>query len=143
MHALQTQDWRYAAEVVERHGMAMLMHSEISTVYEWCAALPEQVMLANPMLCILQAWTLVLGYRRDNCRRVEEQLQMAERAAAAMSERYTANGKPVRYLSSTFVPEEGHCMSLFEARSAKIVQEVNEAANLPFTRIIEAVELNP
>ncbi len=72
-----------------------------------------------------------------------EQLATAERAAAAMSERYTANGKPVRYLRSTFVPTEGHCMSLFEARTAKLVQEVNEAAQVPFTRIIEALELNP
>jgi len=34
-------------------------------------------------------------------------------------------------------------MSLFEARTAKFVQEVNEAAQVHFTRIIEALELNP
>lgn len=72
-----------------------------------------------------------------------EQVASAERAAMAMSQTFTANGKPVRYLRSTFVPEEEHCMSLFEARTAKLVQEVNEAAQLPFTRIIEAQELDP
>ncbi len=72
-----------------------------------------------------------------------KQLTITERAVIELSERFTANGKPVRYLHSTFVPQEGHCMSLFEARSAKIVQEVNEAAQLPFTRIIEAIELMP
>jgi hypothetical protein len=72
-----------------------------------------------------------------------EQLAAAEHAAIAMSERFTATGKPVRYIRSTFVPEEARCISLFEARSAKIVQEVNEAAQLPFTRIIEAIDLTP
>ncbi len=72
-----------------------------------------------------------------------EQLTVTERALISMTVRFTANGKPVRYLYSTFIPQEGHCMSLFEARSAKIVQEVNEAAQLPFTRIIEAIELMP
>ncbi len=72
-----------------------------------------------------------------------DQWALAERAAMAVSERFSASGKPVRFLRCTFVPEEAHCMSLYEARSAKIVQEVNEAAQLPFTRIIEAVDLAP
>ncbi len=49
----------------------------------------------------------------------------------------------MRYLHSTFVPEEAHCLCLFEAPNAKAVQEVNEAAQFPFTRIIEALELDP
>ncbi len=70
-----------------------------------------------------------------------EQLTVAERAAIAMSQQFTANGKPVRYLRTTFVPEEWHCLSLFESGSAKTVQEVNEAAQFPFTRIIQAIDL--
>lgn len=72
-----------------------------------------------------------------------EQLAATQRIATETSERFTANGKPVRYIRSTFVPEESHCMCLFEAADAKIVQEVNEAAQIPFTRIIEAVDLTP
>jgi LuxR family maltose regulon positive regulatory protein len=86
-HALLTDDWAYAAEVVEQHGMSTLMHSEISTVYEWCAAFPEEILRAHPMLCVLQGWTLVLGYRCDYSSRVEQRLQMAERAAAALEDR--------------------------------------------------------
>ncbi len=56
---------------------------------------------------------------------------------------FVARGRPVRYLRSTFVPEEARCFCLFEASSAKAVQEVNEAAQFPFTRIIEALELDP
>jgi hypothetical protein len=72
-----------------------------------------------------------------------DQWVRAERAAMVVSERYRASGKPVRFLRCIFVPEEAHCISLYEARSAKIVQEVNEAAQLPFTRIIEAMDLAP
>jgi LuxR family transcriptional regulator, maltose regulon positive regulatory protein len=85
-HVLQTRDWTYAAEVVERHGMSVLMHSEISTVYEWCAAFPEEIMRAHSMLGILQAWTLVLGYRTENRNRVEERLQQAEQVASALED---------------------------------------------------------
>ncbi len=72
-----------------------------------------------------------------------EQVTETEHAAFVMSQRYSAEGRPVRYLRSMFVPEEWHCMSLFEAANAKIVQEVNEAAAIPFTRIIQALELYP
>lgn len=86
-YALQTHDWDYAANQVENYGMPTLMHSEISTVYEWCAAFPQEIMRAHPMLCILFGWTLVLGYRGQNQVRIEEHLQLAERASAAMEDR--------------------------------------------------------
>ena len=70
-----------------------------------------------------------------------EQLAALHQAAIAMSRLFTAEGKPVRYIRSTFVPSESHDMTLFEAPNAKNVQEVNEAAGIPFTRIIEAFEL--
>ncbi len=72
-----------------------------------------------------------------------EQWMTTERAAMAMSDRFRVAGKPVRYLRSTLVPEESHCMALFDAQSAKLVQEVNEAAQAPFTRVIEALDLTP
>ncbi len=86
-HALATQDWAYAAEVVEKYGMPTLMHSEISTVYEWCATFPQEALQAHPMLCILQGWTLVLSYRAQNRRKIEELLQTAEQAATALADR--------------------------------------------------------
>jgi hypothetical protein len=70
-----------------------------------------------------------------------EQLAATQRAAVEMSQRFTAEGKPARYIRTTLVPSESRCMTLFEAPNAKIVQEVNEAAQIPFDRIIEALEL--
>jgi hypothetical protein len=72
-----------------------------------------------------------------------EQLAAAQKAAIETSNKFTAEGKPVRYIRTTFVPGEAHCMCLFEAGSADHVREVNEAANIPFTRIVEALDLTP
>jgi len=52
-------------------------------------------------------------------------------------------GKNVRYIRTTFVPGEAHCMCLFEADNPDLVREVNEAAQIPFTRIVEALDLTP
>jgi hypothetical protein len=70
-------------------------------------------------------------------------LAAAQRAAIASSDRFRAEGRPIRYIRSTFVPGAGQCMCLFEADSAETVRAANLAAGLPFTRIVEAVDLTP
>ena len=72
-----------------------------------------------------------------------DQLADAQRAAIRTSEQFTKAGKPVRYLRSMFVPEEAHCMCLFEADNEQTVREVNEKAGIPFKRIVEAKDLSP
>jgi hypothetical protein len=72
-----------------------------------------------------------------------DQLAAAQRAAIETSERFTGEGKPVRYIRSLFVPGEAHCMCLFEAPNAQLVEEVNRAAQIPFTRVSEAMDLTP
>ena len=72
-----------------------------------------------------------------------DQLAAAQKAAIETSDRFTAEGKPVRYIRTTFVPGEAHCMCLFEAENADHVREVNETAQIPFTRIVEALDLTP
>ncbi len=67
----------------------------------------------------------------------------AQKAAIAGSQKATASGTPVRYIRSTFVPGEARCMCLFEASTPDAVRDVNEAAGLPFTRIVEAMDLTP
>lgn len=72
-----------------------------------------------------------------------EQLAAAQRAAIATSQRFTDEGREVRYIRSTFVPEEAKCFCLFESLNRQLVREVNESARLPFTRIVEALDLTP
>ena len=70
-------------------------------------------------------------------------LGKAQQAAIATSKQFTADGTPVRYIRSTFVPETGACRCLFEASGADAVKRVNEQAKIPFDRITEALDLTP
>lgn len=72
-----------------------------------------------------------------------EQLGGAQKSAIATSRRFSEEGKPVRYIRSMYVPGEARCMCLFEAPNVQRVKEVNEAAQIPFTRIVEALDLTP
>jgi hypothetical protein len=72
-----------------------------------------------------------------------DQLAAAQKAAIETGKQFTAEGKNVRYIRTTFVPNEAHCMCLFEAENADLVREVNETAKIPFTRIVEAMDLTP
>jgi hypothetical protein len=72
-----------------------------------------------------------------------EQLAAAQQAAIETGQQFTAEGKNVRYIRTTFVPGEAHCMCLFEADNADLVKEVNETAQIPFNRIVEALDLTP
>jgi hypothetical protein len=49
----------------------------------------------------------------------------------------TQQGKPVRYLRSTFLPSEEKSFCPFEGPSAERIREANELAQLPLERIIE------
>lgn len=66
-----------------------------------------------------------------------------QRAVTAMCQDFTAAGTPVRYLHGLFVPGEALGLSLFEANDEAAVAAVNERAQLPFTRIVEALDLPP
>lgn len=72
-----------------------------------------------------------------------DQLAAAQKAAIETGQQFTDEGKNVRYIRTTFVPNEARCMCLFEADSAELVREVNETAQIPFTRIVEALDLTP
>lgn len=64
-----------------------------------------------------------------------------QQAAGVVCQARAAQGQPVRYLRSIYTPGESCCRCLFEAPTADLVQEVNEAAQLPYSRIILAMEL--
>ena len=72
-----------------------------------------------------------------------DQLAGAQKAAIETSQKFTAEGKPVRYIRSTFVPGDARCMCLFESNSQDLVKDVNETAGLPFNVIVEALDLTP
>lgn len=89
-HAFQTHDWEYAAAFVEQHSFTMIIHSEISTIYEWCSAFPEEVMRTHPMLCLLQSLAMAYSFRRQNRARIEARLRQADPLIAAMENKKAA-----------------------------------------------------
>jgi hypothetical protein len=70
-----------------------------------------------------------------------EQLAAAQGAAIATTEQFRAEGRDVRYLRSIFVPGDAHCMCLFEAPDAEVVKAVNDTAQIPYTAVLEALDL--
>jgi phage shock protein PspC (stress-responsive transcriptional regulator) len=70
-----------------------------------------------------------------------ERASTTARRAKQAAEQLSANGALVRYLHSTFLPQDEMCLCLFEAGSAHAVAEANEAAGLPYERISEAIHL--
>jgi hypothetical protein len=72
-----------------------------------------------------------------------EQLAAAQKAAIAAGLELTASGIPVRYIRSMFVPGDSRCMCLFEAPNAENVRTANLRAQIPFTRIVAALDLTP
>jgi len=72
-----------------------------------------------------------------------DQLAAAQKLAIQTGQEMSARGQAVRYIRSTFLPGEGRCMCLFEAPNTQAVKELNERAKLPFSRIVEAMDLTP
>jgi len=50
-------------------------------------------------------------------------LAEAQKAAIETSEKFTAEGKEVRCIRTTFVPREAHCNCLFEADNPDVVKK--------------------
>lgn len=72
-----------------------------------------------------------------------EDLAGAQKAAIAMAAEMTTKGEKISYIRSTFVPGDGRCMCLFEGKDAAGVRQLNDLAGLPYTRVVEAMDLAP
>jgi muconolactone delta-isomerase len=70
-----------------------------------------------------------------------DQLAAAAGSAKSTSAEMAQEGTPVRYLRSTFIPGEDKCYCLFEGPSADAVKTVNDRAQLPYERIVEAMHI--
>ena len=71
------------------------------------------------------------------------QLAAAQKRAIDTSNSFGTGGRKVRYIRTTFVPGEDRSMCLFEAEAACDVEEVNKTAQIPYVRIVEALDLTP
>jgi len=55
----------------------------------------------------------------------------------------SADGHEVRYLGGFFLPGAGRAICVFDAKSAADVTMVNQHAGVPFTEVLEAIEMRP
>ena len=60
--------------------------------------------------------------------------------ARTAAETLVREGTPVRYVRTTFLPEDETCFHVFEAASEEAVREVCRRAGLGSGRIVPAVE---
>ena len=72
-----------------------------------------------------------------------EDLGGAQKAAIAKAREMSSAGTPVNYIRSTFAPDDGRCMCLFEAERSEDVKRLNDEAGLPYDRIVPAMDLTP
>lgn len=79
---------------------------------------------------------LVEGYRPGI---TVEALMRATRRLRAAVEQMSQEGKAVRYLRSTIVPEDESCLFLIEAASEDLVREAYGRAGVGFERISTAI----
>jgi hypothetical protein len=72
-----------------------------------------------------------------------DQLAGAQQAAIDTCGTFSREGRPIRYIRSMYVPGDDRCLCLFDAENADVVKAVNDEAGIPYTRIIEAMDLTP
>jgi hypothetical protein len=68
-------------------------------------------------------------------------LAAAQKRAIDTAAQMSRDGKPISYVRSAFVPADGRCMCLFEAPDAAAVESLNRSAEIPFDRVIAALDL--
>ena len=66
--------------------------------------------------------------------------ELALTDARARARRAAELGAGIRYVRTTFLPEDEVVLHLFEAPSMEALDEAGQRAALPFERIVEAVE---
>lgn len=70
-------------------------------------------------------------------------VEALRQAAGTSCRAFAPEGRPVRYLRSVFTPGDSCCRCLFEAAGADLVRDLNESAQLPYNRILLALDLGP
>ena len=67
----------------------------------------------------------------------------AQQAAIKTAQDMTAKGTKISYIRSTFAPDDGRCMCLFDAASDAEVRQLNDTAGLPYHKVVAALDLTP
>lgn len=72
-----------------------------------------------------------------------DQYAAAQQAAGDAARQASSGGRAVRHLGGFLMPSKGQAICIFCADSLEDVTAVNERAGVPYTEILEAIELRP
>jgi len=72
-----------------------------------------------------------------------DQFAAAQQAASEAARQASIGGRVVHLLGGFFMPGKGRAICIFCAESLADVTTVNERAGVPFTEVLEAIELRP
>jgi hypothetical protein len=72
-----------------------------------------------------------------------EMLKSAGMRAKTCCAQMTQEGESVNWIRSFFLPETAETHCYFEAASKTAVEEANTRARIPFTAIVEVMEMTP
>ena len=84
----------------------------------------------------MPSWLAALYVSRSRAR---DAAASGSRARAA-AEELAREGIPIRFVRTTFLPDDETCFLLFEAASADVVEEAISRAALGRTRVVSVVE---
>jgi len=76
-HSLAAKDYQGAAELIRAIAIDIMQQGEHTTVVRWIDALPEELVIEQPYLCVLHAWALQLTGQLETA---EARLIAAEKA---------------------------------------------------------------
>lgn len=72
-----------------------------------------------------------------------DQYAAAQQAVMDAASQSTSDGRVVQYQGGFFFPGAGRAICMFGADSAADVATVNQHAGVPFTEVLEAIEMRP
>jgi len=75
-HALTAADGARVADLIEQHGLRIIVGGQVQTVLGWLSALPDTLIRARPMLCTIHALALLFT---NQLAAAEARIQDAER----------------------------------------------------------------
>lgn len=70
-------------------------------------------------------------------------LAEAQKAAMATAAAMREQGTAIRYIRSTFAPQDGRCLCLFDASDEAEVRRLNDTAGLQYHSVVPALDLTP
>jgi LuxR family transcriptional regulator, maltose regulon positive regulatory protein len=78
-HALRAVDDQRVADLIEQHGVIIMVRGQVQTVLGWLSSLPDALVRARPLLCTIHALALLLTNR---LKATEDRIEDAERGIA-------------------------------------------------------------